>query len=138
MAAKSKSDRNTSAKEKNSKKKSDSKGARKSTPLHRQWLQDLRHGQSLSIEFFTYNAWILVVVLVAVLSLIGLRYKTKTKMAEIQRLSHQLELAQSDKLREQAAYMSLVRETEMRRLVSQKNLGLIFQEQPPYEVELTD
>ena len=99
------------------------------------WLKDLRYGRSLSIDFFSYNAWILVIVLVAVLSLIGLRYKTKTKMSEIKSLTHKLELAQSDKLREKAAYMSLVRETEMRRLVTEKRLGLIFQEQPPYEVE---
>lgn len=99
---------------------------------------DLRYGKSLSIEFFSYNAWILIIILVAVLSLIGLRYKTKTKMQEIKSLSHKLELAQSDKLREKAAYMSLVRETEMRRLVAEKNLGLIFQEQPPYEVELIE
>ena len=100
------------------------------------WLTDLRYGRSLSIEFFSYNAWILVVVLVAVLSLIGLRYKTKTKMAEIKSLTHKLELAESDKLREKAEYMSLVRETEMRRLVAEKHLGLVFQEQPPFEVAL--
>ena len=112
--------------------------SKKNVPLAKQLIKDLRYGQSLSLEFFSYNAWILVILLVAVLSLIGLRYKTKTKMSEIKRLSHQLELAQSDKMREQAAYMSLVRETEMRRLVAEKNLGLIFQEQPPYDVELID
>lgn len=103
---------------------------------HTRWLNDLRYGQTLSIEFFSYNAWILVIILVAVLSLIGLRYKTKTKMSEIKTLTHKLELAESDKLREKAAYMSLVRETEMRRLVAEKHLGLVFQEQPPFEVEL--
>lgn len=106
-----------------------------STNSSTRWLKDLRYGRSLSIDFFSYNAWILVIILVAVLSLIGLRYKTKTKMSEIKSLTHKLELAQSDKLREKAAYMSLVRETEMRRLVSEKHLGLVFQEQPPYEVE---
>ena len=110
------------------------KGAAKKS--NTSWLKDLRYGQTLSIEFFSYNAWILVIILVAVLSLIGLRYKTKTKMSEIKALSHKLELAESDKLREKAAYMSLVRETEMRRLVTEKRLGLVFQEQPPFEVEL--
>ena len=100
------------------------------------WVKEVRYGQSLSLSFFTRNAWLLVVVLVAVLSLIGLRYKTKTKMAEIKSLTHKLELAESAKLQEKAEYMSLVRETEMRRLVSEKNLGLVFQEQPPYEVTL--
>ena len=100
------------------------------------WVKDVRYGQSLSLTFFTRNAWLLVVLLVAVLSLIGLRYKTKTKMAEIKTLSHKLELAESAKLQEKANYMSLVRETEMRRLVSEKNLGLVFQEPPPFEVTL--
>lgn len=132
MAAKTKPTRkNVSAKTKTK----NAKTKAESVPLYRQWLKDLRYGQSLSLEFFTYNAWILIVVLVAVLSLIGLRYKTKTKMSEIKTLSHKLELAQSDKLREQAAYMSLVRETEMHRLVRERGLGLVFQEQPPYEVE---
>lgn len=113
----------------------DTKRAAAKSAAHTQWLKDLRYGKSLSIEFFSYNAWLLVILLVAVLSLIGLRYKTKTKMAEIKSLSHKLELAESNKLREKAAYMSLVRETEMRRLVTEKNLGLVFQEQPPFEVE---
>ena len=30
--------------------------------------------------------------------------------------------------------MSLIRETEMRRLVEEKGLGLEFQEYPPYEL----
>lgn len=136
MAAKSTKNKSTTKSE--GARQAKSGNSKKNVPLAKQWIKDLRYGQSLSLEFFSYNAWILVILLVAVLSLIGLRYKTKTKMSEIKSLSHQLELAQSDKMREQAAYMSLVRETEMRRLVAEKNLGLIFQEQPPYEVELID
>lgn len=136
MAAKSTKNKSTTKSE--GARPAKSGNSKKNVPLAKQLIKDLRYGQSLSLEFFSYNAWILVILLVAVLSLIGLRYKTKTKMSEIKRLSHQLELAQSDKMREQAAYMSLVRETEMRRLVAEKNLGLIFQEQPPYDVELID
>ncbi|MDE6273218.1 MAG: hypothetical protein K2M31_09475 [Muribaculaceae bacterium] len=102
------------------------------------WMREMRYGETVPVDFFTRNAWILVILLVAILSLIGLRYKTKTKMAEIKSLEHQLELAQSAKLREKADYMSLIRETEMRRLVNEKRLGLVFQEQPPYEVELSE
>lgn len=100
-------------------------------------MRDLRYGQSVSIDFFRKNAWILIIILVAVISLIGLRYKTKTKMEEIKVLTHKLEISESEKLQEKAAYMSLIRETEMKRLVAEKQLGLVFQEQPPYEVELT-
>lgn len=99
------------------------------------WVQDIRYGQSLSVDFFRKNAWLLVILLVVILSLIGLRYKTKTKMQEIKLLTDKLELAESEKLQEKAAYMSLIRETEMKRMVAEKKLGLIFQEQPAYELE---
>lgn len=99
------------------------------------WLSDLRYGRTISIEFFRHNAWLIVAMLVAVISLIGLRYKTKTKMQEIKSLTKELKQAESAKLKEKAAYMSLIRETEMKRLVNERGLGLAFQEQPPYEVE---
>ena len=111
------------------------KKKKKKNPGTSAWIRDMRYGRSLSVDFFRRNAWLLVILLVAILSLIGVRYKTKTNMGEIKRLTHELELARSAKLQEKAAYMSLIRETEMRRLVQEKNLGLVFQEQPPYDVE---
>ena len=57
-------------------------------------------------------------------------------MEEIKKLEKELVQSESDKLREKAAYMSLIREQEMMRLVRKNNLGLIFQEQPPYEISL--
>lgn len=121
-----------SAKGKN---KKDGKGkSKKLSPSP--WMTDLRYGQSVSLEFFRKNAWILIPMLVAVIALIGLRYKTKTRMEEIKVLTHKLEVAESEKLQEKASYMSLIRETEMKRLVAEKNLGLVFQEQPPYEITL--
>ncbi len=102
------------------------------------WMREMRNGEVVPVDFFTNNAWILIIFLVAILSLIGLRYKTKSKMAEIKQLRHNLEIVQSEKLREKAEYMSLIRETEMRRLVNEKHLGLVFQEQPPYEIQLSE
>lgn len=98
------------------------------------WLNELRYGRSISVEFFKNNAWLLIIIVVVVIALIGLRYKTKTKMAEIKRLNTELTRAESLKLQEKSAYMSLIRETEMRRMVREKGLPLEFQEQPPYEV----
>ncbi len=118
-----------------------SKKARFTEPLrhaNKQMIEDLRFGRSVSLEFFRKNAWLLMVIVVAMLSLIGLRYKTKTKMAQIQSLTIELQRAESSKLQEKAAYMSLIRETEMRRLVAEKGLGLEFQEQPPYELIIED
>ncbi len=100
------------------------------------WLQEFRYGRTISVEFFRHNAWLLLVLVVAVIALIGLRYQTKTKMAEIKRLNTELQRAESNKLQQKANYMSLIRETEMRRLVREKGLSLEFQEQPPYELIL--
>lgn len=100
------------------------------------WVADVRYGRSVSLDFFRRNAWLLMVFIVSILSLMGLRYKTKTKMEEIKKLNIELQRAESSKLQEKASYMSLIRETEMRRLVEEKGLGLQFQEFPPYELTL--
>lgn len=101
-------------------------------------VNDMRYGRSLSLEFFRQNAWLIMLFVVALVALMGLRYKTKTKMEEIKSLTVELQRAQSSKLQEKAAYMSLIREAEMKKLVEQKHLGLQFQEFPPYELSLKD
>ena len=100
----------------------------------RSWVKDIRYARSLSVDFFKNNAWLLIIIVVCVISLMGLRYKTKTKMSEIKRLNVELARAESEKLQEKSSYMSLIRETEMRRLVREKGLPLEFQEQPPFEL----
>ncbi len=102
----------------------------------RGWMSELRYGRSLSIDVFKANAWLMLLFVVAILALIGLRYKTKTKMAEIKQLTVELQRAESHKLQEKSLYMSLIRESEMVKMVREKNLNLEFQEQPPFE--LTD
>ncbi|MCH5235505.1 MAG: hypothetical protein J1E16_09430 [Muribaculaceae bacterium] len=104
----------------------------------RDLVNDMRYGRSLSLEFFRQNAWLLMLFVVAVIALMGLRYKTKTKMEEIKQLTVELQRAQSSKLQEKAAYMSLIREAEMKKLVDEKGLGLQFQEYPPYELTLDE
>ena len=61
----------------------------------RGWMSELRYGRSLSIDFFKANAWLMLLFVVAILALIGLRYKTKTKMAEIKQLTVELQRAES-------------------------------------------
>lgn len=97
-------------------------------------LDDIRKGESISLLYFRRNAWLMVTIVVAVLALIGLRYRTMTKMVEINRLNRELAKSQSVKLQEKAAYMTLIRETEMQRLTQSRGLGLTFQDQPPYEI----
>ena len=122
------------AREKKEKRK---KGATEAKPKGNgySWVNELRYGRSISVEFFKSNAWLLLIFVVAVIALMGLRYKTKTRMEEIKRLNVELQRAESAKLQEKASYMSLIRETEMRRLVKEKGLPLEFQEAPPYQLE---
>ena len=115
-------------------KKSKSKSNKKVKGVPRDLMNDMRYGRSLSLEFFRQNAWLLMLFVVAIIALMGLRYKTKTKMEEIKHLNVELQRAQSSKLQEKAAYMSLIREAEMKKLVDKKGLGLQFQEYPPFEL----
>ena len=50
------------------------------------WVAELRYGQSISLEFFRANAWLIMVIVVVVIALMGLRYKTRTRMEEIKQL----------------------------------------------------
>lgn len=123
---------------KGTKKASTGKDARKQA-LKRatsDFFSDFRYGKTVSVNFFKTNAWLLLIFIAVVIALMGMRYKTKTKMEQIKSLEKELVRSESDKLREKAAYMSLIRETEMLRLVKKNQLNLIFQEQPPYEIEL--
>ena len=103
-----------------------------------EWLSDIRYGQAVSVSFFKRNAWLLILFITVVIALIGVKYKTRTKMAEVKRLEMELVVSESNMLREKSAYMTLIRETEMLRLVKKNNLGLEFQEQPPYEITLAN
>ena len=96
---------------------------------------DLRSGRAVSLEFFKRNAWLLIAIITALIGVMGLRYRTKTRMSEIKQLNKELQRAESDKLHEKAWYMTLIRETELTRLTAEKHLGLRYQEEPPVVVE---
>lgn len=110
---------------------------KRSTSVSR-FIDTMRSGRGISLNYLRKNAWLLVAIIVAVLSLMGLRYKTKTRMVEIKKLNKELVSAESDKLREKQLYMTLIRQSRMNELVRKNNLGLIHQEQPPYEIDLSD
>ncbi len=111
------------------------KNKKSKTPHDKKGLwQGLRTGESISLNYFRSNAWLMVTLVVVILALIGLRYRTMTKMVEINKLNKELARTQSIKLQEKASYMTLIRETEMKRLTQSKGLGLTFRDQPPMEI----
>ncbi|MDE6742242.1 MAG: hypothetical protein K2J58_07920 [Muribaculaceae bacterium] len=97
--------------------------------------EDLREGRAVSLEFFKRNAWMIIAIITALIGVMGLRYRTKTRMSEIKQLTRELQRAESEKLHEKAWYMTLIRETELTRLTTEKKLGLRYQEEPPVVIE---
>ena len=97
--------------------------------------EDLREGRAVSLEFFKRNAWMIIAIITALIGVMGLRYRTKTRMSEIKLLNRELQRAESEKLNEKAWYMTLIRETELTRLMNEKRLGLRYQEEPPVVIE---
>ncbi|MDE6290386.1 MAG: hypothetical protein K2M16_02535 [Muribaculaceae bacterium] len=97
--------------------------------------EDLREGRAVSLEFFKRNAWMIIAIITALIAVMGLRYRTKTRMSEIKLLNRELQRAESEKLHEKAWYMTLIRETELTRLTTEKKLGLRYQEEPPVVIE---
>lgn len=96
---------------------------------------NLKYGRTVSIDFFKRNAWMIILFMVGLISVMGLRYQTKTRMSEIKQLTRELQRAESFKLQEKALYMTLIRETELTRLTTEKHLGLNYQEEPPVAIE---
>lgn len=94
------------------------------------------YGRGVSVNYFRRHAWLIVLIVGAIVVLIGARYRTKTSMMTIKQLRVELQQAENTKLDEKARYMSLIRETDMVKRVSEANLGLVFQEQPPYELNV--
>jgi hypothetical protein len=116
----------------------DNAGTKSGAKNKKRIISDFRHGRGISINYFKSHAWLIALMVMAVVMLIGLRYNTKTKMMRIKELSAKLEQAEYRKLAEKSKYMSLIRESDMVKLINERNLGLQFQEQPPYELVITE
>lgn len=96
--------------------------------------RDFWYGRGVSVNYFRRHAWLIVLIVCAILVLIGARYRTKTSMMQIKQLRVELQQAENEKLDEKARYMSLIRETDMVKRVNDAHLGLVFQDQPPFQL----
>ena len=62
------------------------------------------------------------------------RYQCLTRMEEIRKLEHELEIVQTESIRERSEYMSRIRESSMQELVDTMHLNLRVQDKPPYRL----
>ena len=103
-------------------------------PITSEDLRTVGEGRLLSVEFFRRHAWLILIAVVVVLGLIGQRYTNQSKRQQIKRLEAELATVKSEQVACKSAYMSLIRENEMRRLLRENHIDLDYQEQPPFVI----
>ena len=92
-------------------------------------------GQVLSLDFFARN-WlpVMVLVLLALVNIAG-KYLCQTRMEQIRRLEHELEVVKAESVRVRSVYMGRTCESSMKELVDSMHLGLSVADCPPFKVE---
>lgn len=94
------------------------------------------HGRMLSLDFFSRHwLWVLTIVVMLMIYITS-RYTCQTQMEDIQRLTRELEVAKTERVREKSVYMSRIRESQMQHLADSMRLGVTIQEQPPYRISM--
>lgn len=92
------------------------------------------HGKLISSDFFARH-WLQVFIVVSmILVYITNRYQCLTRMEEIRQLNQQLQVIETECIRERSRYMSRIRESSMQQLVDSMRLKLKVQEQPPFKL----
>lgn len=92
------------------------------------------HGRLLPIDYFVKH-WVYVLLCVGMIMVyITNRYQCLTRMEEIRKLEHELEIVQTERIRERSEYMSRIRESSMQELVDTMHLNLRVQDKPPYRL----
>lgn len=90
------------------------------------------YGRVVTGDFFARN-WIGMLLLAFVLLIyISGKYTCQTKMEEIRRLNHTLEVVSAERVSVRSEYMSRIRESAMQKMVDSLHLNLSVQPYPPY------
>ena len=92
-------------------------------------------GRIFSLDFFKRN-WIYVVFVMAMaLAYIGNKFACQSSLQELLSLQkNDLLNAQTDLISSSATYNSMIRESEMTRMVRERHLGLAAPDVPPYQL----
>ena len=97
--------------------------------------KDIIQGRFFSLDFFK-RYWFYVVFVVAMaLAYIANKFMFQSSMQEVIALKIELDDSQTDLVHSSADYNSMIRESEMTRLMHEKHLGLSMPLEPPYELK---
>ncbi len=101
----------------------------------RQAGKGLAQGRFFSLDFFKRNAIYIIALVLMALAYIANKFVCQSNMQEVITLKTDLENAQTDLVDASARYNSMIRETEMTKLMSQKNINLTAPQEPPYQIK---
>lgn len=96
--------------------------------------KDIIRGRLFSLDFFKRNAVYIVALVVMALAYIANKFVCQSSMQEVINLKTELANAQTDLVNSSAEYNSMIRESEMTRLMQEKHLGLTAPQEPPYDL----
>ena len=97
--------------------------------------KDIIQGRFFSLDFFKRNAVYIVALVVMALAYIANKFVCQSSMQEVITLKTDLANAQTDLVNASAAYNSMIRESEMTRLMQEKHIGLTAPKEPPFELQ---
>ena len=97
--------------------------------------KDIFQGRFFSLDFFKRNAVYIIALVIMALAYIANKFVCQSSMEEVIRLKTELANAQTDLVNASAKYNSMIRESEMTKLMREKHLGLEAPNDPPTELK---
>lgn len=101
---------------------------------HKSVIDKVLSGKIISSDFFSRHWPWCVLAVCMIMAYISSKYNCQTKMEEIRRLEHELEVVKTERVRERSRYMSRTRESSMNHLVDSLRLDLHVQDTPPFKI----
>lgn len=96
--------------------------------------KDIFQGRFLSLDFFKRNAVYIIALVIMALAYIANKFVCQSSMEEVIQLKTELANAQTDLVDASARYNSMIRESEMTKLMQEKHIGLSAPQEPPYRL----
>ena len=96
--------------------------------------KDIIQGRFLSLDFFKRYAVYIIALVIMALMYIANKYVCQSSMQEVMTLKTELANAQTDLVNASAKYNSMIRESEMTRLMQEKHIGLTAPKEPPFDL----
>ena len=96
--------------------------------------KDIIQGRFFSLDFFKRNAVYIIALVVMALAYIANKFVCQSSMQEVLSLRTELANAQTDLVNSSAKYSSMIRESEMTKLMREKHIDLSAPQEPPYQL----